>query len=186
MSDLARENNEWFFLLERFPELILNEKTCVDMPLFICPEDQDYNVLEVLTFFKEHDAYHMDYLKFLSITDWSDVLEVVYHLFSYRTQKRCLVSKRISREGPRLHSCSHIWPAANWHEREMFDLFGVVFDGHPDLKRILLPDDWQGHPLRKDYTQNQTYNGVSTSRTYLTQLPSFSEDISTKTPLTKG
>ena len=62
-----------------------------------------------------------------------------------------IVRTRLPRIEPHITSVTDLWPGANWHEREVFDLFGITFDGHPDLRRLLLPDDWVGHPLRKDY-----------------------------------
>jgi NADH-quinone oxidoreductase subunit C len=61
---------------------------------------------------------------------------------------------------PRCRSVEAVWKTANWHEREAFDLYGIVFEGHPDLRRILLPDDWEGYPLRKDYQVPEYYNGM--------------------------
>ena len=77
--------------------------------------------------------------------------EVVYHLLSLETAKRLRLKVRVSGENPRIPSAVPVWPAANAFEREVFDLFWIVFDGHPYLRRILLPEDWEGHPLRKEY-----------------------------------
>lgn len=77
--------------------------------------------------------------------------EVVYHLLSLPHNRRLRLKVRLPGSDPRLESVTGIWPAANWLEREVFDLFGVYFEGHPNLRRILMPDDWEGHPLRKDY-----------------------------------
>jgi NADH-quinone oxidoreductase subunit C len=77
--------------------------------------------------------------------------EVNYHLTSIPRRDKLRIRARISGDDPVLDSATSVWPGANWMEREVFDLFGVRFAGHPDLRRILLPDDWQGHPLRKDY-----------------------------------
>ncbi|MFZ0634072.1 MAG: NADH-quinone oxidoreductase subunit C [Candidatus Acidiferrales bacterium] len=77
--------------------------------------------------------------------------ELNYHLLSLERRERIRVKVRVSGQDPVVPSITAIWPAANWHEREAFDLMGVRFEGHPDLTRILMPDDWEGHPLRKDY-----------------------------------
>ena len=77
--------------------------------------------------------------------------ELNYHLLSLEYRKRIRVKVRIPGDDPQVQSVTPIWPAANWHEREAFDLMGIRFEGHPDLTRILMPDDWEGYPLRKDY-----------------------------------
>jgi NADH-quinone oxidoreductase subunit C len=89
----------------------------------------------------------------VTATDWpprAERFDVVYMLYSTRLRHRVRLKVRVS-EGASVPSVVAIWPAANWLEREVFDLFGIRFDGHPDLRRILMPDDWQGHPQRKDY-----------------------------------
>ena len=77
--------------------------------------------------------------------------EVNYHLFSTIRYHRIRLKVLLSDEDTRVPTVTNIWRTANWHERETYDLFGVVFEGHPDLRRILLPDDWEGHALRKDF-----------------------------------
>lgn len=77
--------------------------------------------------------------------------EVVYHLHSVERNLRLRLKCRLAGENPEIDSVSSVWRAANWYERETWDLFGVRFRNHPDLRRIMLPEDWQGHPLRKDY-----------------------------------
>jgi NADH-quinone oxidoreductase subunit C len=77
--------------------------------------------------------------------------EVVYHLLALEPYQRLRLKVRLSGDNPRVESVVPIWPGANAFEREVFDLFGIQFDGHPFLRRILMPDDWEGHPLRKDY-----------------------------------
>jgi NADH-quinone oxidoreductase subunit C len=77
--------------------------------------------------------------------------EVNYHLFSTTKHHRLRLKVVLNEEDPHVQTVTGVWRTANWHERETFDLFGVIFDGHPDLRRILLPEDWQGHALRKDF-----------------------------------
>ncbi len=77
--------------------------------------------------------------------------EVVYHLHSVEPCQRLRLKCRVRGEDPVIESVVSVWRSANWYEREVFDLFGIQFVNHPDLRRILLPDDWEGHPLRKDY-----------------------------------
>ena len=76
--------------------------------------------------------------------------EVVYHLLSVAHKQRLRLKVRVG-EGERLPTVQHVWPAAGWPEREVYDMFGVIFAGHPDLRRLLMPEDWDGHPARKDY-----------------------------------
>jgi NADH-quinone oxidoreductase subunit C len=77
--------------------------------------------------------------------------EVVYHLHSLERNERVRLRCRLRGEDPVIESVTGVWRGANWYEREVFDLFGIKFLGHPDLRRIMMPDDWEGHPLRKDY-----------------------------------
>ena len=90
----------------------------------------------------------------------SGELAVVYHLYSYTHRHKVTLSARLPRVEPALPTVSEIWPTAAWHEREAWDLMGVVFHGHPDLRRILLEDGWVGHPLRKDYAMPDVWQGV--------------------------
>lgn len=103
-------------------------------------------------------------LNCLTGTDRGEFLEVVYHLFSYETKKSLVLKVKIEKNTAVMPSVSSIWPSANWMEREIFDLLGIKFEGHPDLRRIMLPDDWVGHPLRKDYKEPAEYCGMSTTR----------------------
>jgi NADH-quinone oxidoreductase subunit C len=77
--------------------------------------------------------------------------EVNYHLLSIDRKERLRLKVRVPGNDPVLPSVCAVWPTANWHEREAFDLFGIRFEGHPDLRRLLMPDEWEGYPLRKDY-----------------------------------
>jgi NADH-quinone oxidoreductase subunit C len=86
--------------------------------------------------------------------------EVVYHLLSYKHGHVFALKVYLPRENPIVASVESLWGVANWHEREAFDMFGIAFTGNTDLRRILLPDDWTGHPLRKDWVDPEFYNGM--------------------------
>lgn len=77
--------------------------------------------------------------------------QVSYHIVSHKLKQRVRLAVRLSGDSPSLDSITSVWPSSNFYEREVFDLFGIHFNGHPNLKRIMMPEDWQGHPLRKDY-----------------------------------
>ncbi len=87
-------------------------------------------------------------------------LGVAYHLYSYAQRHKFTLRARVPRAAPELPTVSGVWPTAAWHEREAWDLLGIVFTGHPDLRRILLEDGWVGHPLRKDYVMPSEWEGV--------------------------
>jgi NADH-quinone oxidoreductase subunit C len=103
-----------------------------------------------------------DFLRSVSALDYpkESRLACVYDLISTTHRHAFAVKVFTPREDPRVPSVAGLWPTANWHEREAFDLLGIVFDGHPEMRRILLPEDWQGHPLRKDYIFPRNYNGI--------------------------
>jgi NADH-quinone oxidoreductase subunit C len=110
-------------------------------------------LIEVCQFLKGDERSRMDLLSDLSALDFpKDPLrfEINYHLFSIPHRRAIRLKIRVA-DGESVPTVSGIWATANWHEREAFDLFGIPFSGHPDLTRILLPDDWKGHPLRKEY-----------------------------------
>ena len=87
--------------------------------------------------------------------------EVIWHLRSVRNKTLLAVKAKLPFADPSVASVADLWRAADWHERETFDLLGIRFDGHPNLRRILLPDDWVGHPLRKDYAYPREYQGIN-------------------------
>ena len=91
---------------------------------------------------------------FVAAVDLGDRLETVYHLYSFASNTYLELHVAVPRAKPVVDTVCDVWPAADWHEREAFDMMGIRFEGHPDPRRILLPDDWVGHPLRKDYVDS--------------------------------
>jgi NADH-quinone oxidoreductase subunit C len=108
---------------------------------------------EVCTFLRDQPGCQFDYLSDLTAVDWptrDKRFDLVACLYSTALRHRVRVKARVA-EGETVPSVTGTWPAANWLEREVYDMFGVAFTGHPDLRRMLMPFDWQGHPQRKDY-----------------------------------
>ncbi len=136
-------------LTEFDPEAILDGKfDRGELTLVIQPE----RIRRVCEFLKTQRGYR--YLSDVTAVDWfpsEPRFEVIYHLYSHDRKERLRLKSRLSGESAEIASVVPVWGAANWYEREVFDLFGIQFRGHPHLRRILMPEDWQGHPLRKDY-----------------------------------
>lgn len=111
----------------------------------------------------ENSVTYFDMLSCLTGIDngvESGTMEVVYNLYSIPFNHHLTVKVILPRDRPEVHTVSHIWKTADWHEREAYDLLGIKFIAHPDLRRILLPADWEGYPLRKDYKHQEYYRGV--------------------------
>ncbi len=136
-------------LSERFPDLLLSAYPGLDMPVL---EVRAYRIVEACTHLRDAEGFDM-------LSDLSGVdrhpdeprFEVNYHLLAMQRVERVRVKVRVPTEAPRLPSVVPVWPAADWQEREVYDFFGVEFEGHPALARLFMPDEWVGHPLRKDY-----------------------------------
>ncbi len=113
-------------------------------------------------FLKNDSSLDFDFLLCLTAVDYvaDNLLAVVYDLRSMRMRHEFAVKVFIDRDRPVIASVMDLWPAADWHEREAYDLMGIEFQGHADLRRILLPEDWEGHPLRKDYVFPREYHGI--------------------------
>lgn len=90
----------------------------------------------------------------------ANTMEVVYNLYSIPFHHHLMLKVRLPREQPEVQSISEVWKTAEWHERELFDMFGIVVKNHPDLRRILMPADWEGYPLRKDYKHQEYYRNI--------------------------
>ncbi|MDI6782672.1 MAG: NADH-quinone oxidoreductase subunit C [bacterium] len=111
------------------------------------------SIYAVCVYLQETSDLVFDSLLCLSGVDRGENLEVVYHLYSMIHGHKVTLKAQTPRTDPKVPTVSTLWRTADWHEREAYDLFGIVFLGHPDLRRILMPEDWNGYPLRKDYTR---------------------------------
>ncbi|WP_373232170.1 NADH-quinone oxidoreductase subunit C [Cohnella sp.] len=107
--------------------------------------------LQAAKLFRSHDDLSCNYLRNVSGVDYETHMEVVYYPLNMDSRDCYCIKVRADREQPSIPSVTPIWETANWNEREIYDLLGIDFPGHPDLRRIMMPDDWVGHPLRKDY-----------------------------------
>jgi NADH-quinone oxidoreductase subunit C len=123
-------------------------------------------IVEVCQFAKTETGLNFDYCEDVTGIDWParNLIEIVYHLYSLQNRHQIVLKVETDRARPSVPSVQGVWKAANWLEREVFDMLGVIFVGHPDMRRILLPDDWIGYPLRKDYQEAGGYHGVSNTR----------------------
>jgi NADH-quinone oxidoreductase subunit C len=148
-------------LLERFSEKVTGAGLEAASPFSIVAPQA---IAEVAAFCKETPELAFDNLMCLSAVDYPKEtpprMEVVYHLYSYTHLHTFALKVQLPREALTLPTVEGVWGVANWHEREAFDLFGITFTGHSDLRRILLPDDWEGHPLRKDWQDPEYYHGL--------------------------
>ena len=112
------------------------------------------DIREACALLRDDPACPFDFLSDVTCVDWypsEPRFEVVYHLLSIQKKERVRLKVRLNSSSPSVDSITPLWAGANYFEREVFDLFGVRFAGHPYLRRILMPEDWEGHPLRKDY-----------------------------------
>jgi NADH-quinone oxidoreductase subunit C len=124
-------------------------------------------LVEMCTFLRDDPSLRFDCLMNLSAVDGfkgQNVIRVVYHLYSYAKRHAFILKVELDRAAPSVASLYPVWKAADWLEREQYDLLGVTFTGHPDLRRVMLPDDWVGHPLRKDYKEPGDYHQISHAR----------------------
>jgi NADH-quinone oxidoreductase subunit C len=119
------------------------------------------NLVGVCRFLRDNDATRFDFLRLISTVDRGVKLSSVYHLYSYQHAHTLVLRVDVDRETPRVPSVASIWASAEWHEREAFDMMGIAYENHPGLTRILLPDDWDGFPLRKDYQAPAEYHGLT-------------------------
>jgi NADH-quinone oxidoreductase subunit C len=137
-------------LNERFPQSVLESSQFRgDLTIVVKKED----IVSICNYLKDDLELSFNYLSDLTAVDRmgrKPRFDIVYHLYSINRNHRVRLKVGVD-EGQSISSVTSVWSGANWFEREVFDLFGVSFSNHPDLRRILLPDDWEGHPLRKDF-----------------------------------
>ncbi|TDE18221.1 NADH-quinone oxidoreductase subunit C [Dyadobacter psychrotolerans] len=134
-------------------------------PILIIPVEQ---IALVCRFLHEDDRMYFDYLACITAIDNGAglaTMEIIYNLtsipYGHDLMIKAIFPRNLPEETlPVVPTVSHIWRTADWHEREAFDLVGIHFEGHPDMRRILLPEDWEGHPLRKDYKVQDRYHGI--------------------------
>jgi len=139
-------------LLDRFPDATVPKWNFADgIPTAAVKPEQ---LREVALWLRDDASPRYDFLAELCGTHWPDreaPFEITYIFHSLERHERVRLKCSAGGETPALPSLTDVWPASNWPEREVYDMFGVTFDGHPDLRRILMPNDWEGHPLRKDF-----------------------------------
>jgi NADH-quinone oxidoreductase subunit C len=146
-------------------DVIVKEETTGLQPALLIHPDR---IAEVCFELRDNPNTYFDLLECLSGVDYGieeNMFGVVYHLASIPFKKQLTLKvvkyhDRSREELPTFPSVTSVWRTAEWHEREAFDLLGIGFANHPDLRRVLLPDDWEGYPLRKDYTAQEYYRGI--------------------------
>lgn len=137
-------------LKERFAQSILEvAEFRKELTIVVRKED----IIQICQFLKDDPEFSFNFLSDLCAVDWlgrKPRFDVVYNVYSISKNHRVRLKVRVD-EGENVPSVTAVWSTANWHEREAFDMFGIKFEGHPDLRRILMSEDWEGHPLRKDF-----------------------------------
>jgi len=144
---------------ERFKDAVLEDHLEAAEPYIVVRPD----VIEDLAYFcRDDERLQFDLLSCISGVDYPprNVIEVIYCLDSTSQNHWLIVKVALPRDNPRLRTVENVWRTADWHERETFDLLGVIFEGHHNLVRILCAEDWEGHPLRRDYVMPETYRGI--------------------------
>lgn len=118
----------------------------------------------VAKFLRDDDRTSLDVLMCLSGVHYHKEEEfgVTYHTHSTENKHKLTFKVRVPESAPNVSSLESVWKTADWHEREAYDMFGIIFDNHPNHTRILCPEDWEGYPLRKDYVQQEFYHGITT------------------------
>lgn len=168
--------NEYFDILKNtFGDSIIELKQDIDPYIIVSPDI----INKVADFIKNNDEFKFDFCTCVSGVDDANgtksndengnliitggTLSVFYHFKRLSDDSVLIFRVQTPREEPKVKSIANIYRAADWHEREIYDMFGIVFENHPDLRRILMPYDWEGYPLRKDYQNPEFYQGIKIS-----------------------
>jgi NADH-quinone oxidoreductase subunit C len=157
-------------LQQALPGVAIETAPSVDLhaALYAAPE----NVIDVLRALRDRDDLKFELLSEMTAADYwprEPRFEVIYILVSLQHRMRVRLKVRVPGEDPHLESATVLWPAANWLEREVWDMFGIAFDNHPDPRRLLMPEDWEGYPARKDYPVQIQMKPEATSPTQVTE-----------------
>ncbi|HAA75435.1 TPA: NADH-quinone oxidoreductase subunit C [Candidatus Latescibacteria bacterium] len=140
----------------KFGDQIIDLTENVDDWIRVKPEA----IADVCHYMRIDADLNFESLMCLGGVDYDDHLTVVYNLGSYAHKHKITLKVEVGRDEPKVPTVEAVWRVANWHEREAYDMYGIVFEGHSDLRRILCPDDWEGWPLRKDYQVQEYYRGM--------------------------
>ena len=146
-NSMSFRTGEVFTALEGWADVLELSDTKPDQYILI----EASSLKDICLFLRDEPDWRFDMLHCISGIDQGETLAVVYHLFSMTKRHFVVLKTEVPKDSPVVPSLAGFWPTADWLERETFDLFGIRFDGHPDLRRILLPDEWEGHPLLKGY-----------------------------------
>jgi len=143
----------------KFGDAVLEDRAEAPEPFLLVRPDA---LESIATFCRDEATLRFDLLSAISGVDYPErsAIEVVYCLDSTAHNHWLVLKVSLPRQDPRVRTVENIWRTADWHERETYDLVGVVFEGHHNLVRILCPEDWEGHPLRKDYVMPESYRGI--------------------------
>ena len=141
------------------PEAVVESKLNFEEP-FLTIDSENWTI-EMAQMLCNDPQMRFDFLCCLTGVDYEEHMEVIYNLYSMELDQYLCVKVKMPRSNPKVTSVQPVWKTADWHEREAYDLLGIEFIGHPNLTRILLEDDWVGHPLRKDYKFDKEEMGLS-------------------------
>ena len=149
------DSPELRLIQENFPGAVVSSRLFRGEKTITVKKD---NIVGIATLLRNSAETNYSYLSDVTAVDLLDIMsddqprfEMIYNLYSMGTFQRLRLKAQVDEDDPAIDTVEGVWPSANWNEREVYDLFGITFNNHSDLRRILMPDDWVGHPLRKDF-----------------------------------